>query len=174
MGKVYVVMGWYADELENYCEREVKAVFQNEKKAERYCRCHNDCYIEKYDYSDEKMYTSFNRVFILCTIDKQFPNIDIRHCFECLTEEDDDWAKKEWVEFRYMFNDSICFGVNKVLPQKYNEKQVRKEVAKIIQSIKFKIEEKLQPVEAGYEIRKSAENDIKNIITDSLSLKIED
>lgn len=46
----------------NYSDYTIDAVFKDKAKAEFYCKCHRECSIEEWNFSDSDTFTPFNHV----------------------------------------------------------------------------------------------------------------
>ena len=58
MNEVYIVTAG------DYSDYHIEVVFKDREKAEAYCKCHQDCEIEDFGFSDDNIYTIFNYVRI--------------------------------------------------------------------------------------------------------------
>lgn len=62
MSDVYVVTSGI------YSDYDIEAIFKSREKAELYCKCHEYCEIEEWDFNDDSIYTVYDYVRVTATM----------------------------------------------------------------------------------------------------------
>ena len=159
--KIYIVTsGCYSD-------YNIEAVFKNKEKAEAYCQCHRDCEIEEYNFSDDRVFTTYNKITIRCnTNDVDKMNIN----FEKLSNEDDKFYAKNYCSV-YVYNFSDLYAsitLNRVLPDDYDKDKIsdkyKKVMMDIISEVKYMIAESGIIEGSGYKAAKELGSMIQEAI----------
>lgn len=171
MDEVYVVTAG------DYSEYHIEAMFRKKDKAEDYCSCHPNSEIEIFKFSDDKIYTPFNRVHIQChyRFDDVFNEMHTYFNFERLTLEDwGDIYNKDCIESSVYEKSWFDITINRVLTENYNEEEIRDKYTKVFQDLKAEIKELLfeQPRDT-YDDRKRAAENVLNAIKFKFGLDIE-
>lgn len=133
MNEVYIVT---AGEYSDYY---IKAVFKDRAKAEAYCKCHKDCEIEDFSFSDDNIYTIFNYVRIQYNI---YLNRDLDNKlyiqFGRLSKEDDGWYNKNDVNVS-VYDNWLTIVLNRKLPEVYDEDEIREKYTKVLHDLRAEI-----------------------------------
>lgn len=122
----------------NYSDYHIEAIFEDEAKAEYYCTCHENCEIEEYGFSDERIFTPFNSVVINFTIRKNEKD-EIDFTFKHLSKEDGDFYLKNRDEISVYDHDWVILTLYRRLPDKYDEQKIRDKYTKVYQDLRAEI-----------------------------------
>ncbi len=170
MDEVYVVTAG------DYSEYHIEAVFKKRDKAEDYCSCHPNSEIETFKFSDDKIYTPFNRVHIQChyKFDGVSKEMSTYFNFQRVTLEDWSIYSKDSINSDVYEKRWFDIVINRVLPENYNEEEVRNKYIKVFQDLKAEIKELLfeQPRDTKEDRKRAAEN-VLNAIKFKFGLDIE-
>lgn len=162
--KIYIVF--------NYGSME--GVFKNKEKAEQYCNCHEDTFVEEYFFDDSKTFTPFNMAtaeFIIDISCSSKDKFDITFQKQCIEEEYDYYLKYNGsATFDRRASISSWIGQNnydyyiygrfyKILPDSFSEDTIKDEMFKTFQDLKEKFTDLLSKYRnnSGTLIMKNAE-----------------
>ena len=164
MDKIYIVTSGI------YSNYHIDAVFKNKNKAESYCDCHENCDIEEFEFSDDKIYTAFNYVSIQCAYRfDQEQEINISFYFGRLAEEDSDWTSGTiaTVDDR----NRLTLIINKKLSEEYDENKIQNEYLKVFDDLKTDIKQMLSEQDTrSFNARRIAANNILEAIKDKIGI----
>lgn len=133
MNEVYIVTAG------DYSDYHIEAVFKDKAKAEAYCKCHKDCEIKDFGFSDDNIYTIFNYVRIQYNI---YLNRDSDNNpyvqFGRLSKEDDGWYNKNDVNVS-VYHDWLTIILNRKLPEVYDKDEIREKYTKVLYDLRAEI-----------------------------------
>lgn len=167
MNEVYIVTAG------DYSDYHIEAVFKDKAKAEAYCKCHKDCEIEDFGFSDDNIYTIFNYVRIQYNIYLNRDSDDNQYVqFGRLSEEDDGWFYNEnYVEVS-VYGDWLTIVLNRKLPKTYDENKIREKYTKILYDLRAEVKCMLSEQDtSSYEKQKIAEDNILKAIESKFGIE---
>lgn len=165
MNEIYIVTAG------DYSDYHIEAIFKDKEKAEAYCKCHKDCGIEDFDFSDDNIYTVFNYVKIQYNI---YLNRDLDNNlyiqFGRLTKEDDDYLDRN-EEYVNVYSDWLSIVIIRKLPEVYDEDEIREKYTKALHDLHAEVKYMLSEQDtSSYEKEKIAENNILEAIKDKFGI----
>lgn len=165
--KVYVVTaGCYSD-------YHIEAVFKEESKAEFYCSCHENCGIEEYNFSDNKIFTPFESVIINFEICNSKDRKDrINFTFSRLSKEDGKYYLENRNSVHVYDHDWIAITLHRRLPNNYDEQAIRSKYTKVYQDMRAEILYLVQEHDCNsFESRMICSKDIAEYIKDKFGIE---
>lgn len=168
MNEVYIVTAG------DYSDYHIEAVFKDREKAEAYCKCHKDCEIEDFGFSDDNIYTIFNYVRIQYNI---YLNRDLDNNlyiqFGRLSKEDDGWYNKNDVSV-LIYGDWLSIVVFRKLPEIYDENEIREKYIIVLHDLHAEVKYMLSEQDtSSYEKQKIAEDNILKAIESKFGIEKE-
>lgn len=165
MNKIYIVTSGI------YSNYHIEAVFMNKDKAKAYCDCHENCDIEEFDFSDDKIYTAFNYVSIQCAYRfDQEQEINTSFYFGRLAEEDSDWTSGAIATVDD--NNRLTLIVNKKLSEEYDDNKIKNEYLDIFNDLKTDIKQMLSEQDTrSFNARRIAAYNILEAIRDKIVIE---
>lgn len=168
MNEVYIVTAG------EYSDYHIEAVFKDKAKAEAYCKCHKDCEIEDFDFSDDNIYTVFNYVRIQYSI---YLNRDLDNNlyiqFGRLTKEDDGYLDQN-EEYVNVYGDWLSIVIIRKLPEVYDEDEIREKYTKVLHDLHAEVKYMLSEQDtSSYEKEKIAEDNILKAIESKFGIEKE-
>lgn len=164
MNKIYIVTSGI------YSNYHIEAVFMNKDKAKVYCDCHENCDIEEFDFSDDKIYTAFNYVSIQCAYRfDQEQEVNASFYFGCLAEEDSDWTSGAIATVDD--NNRLTLIINKKLSEDYDKNKIQNEYLNILYGLKTDIKQMLSEQNTrSFNARRIAADNILEAIKDKIEI----
>lgn len=169
MNEVYIVTAG------DYSDYHIEAVFKDKTKAEAYCKCHRDCEIEEFDFSDEYIYHTFNYVRIQYDI-YIYRNLDdeLYFNFGRLTEEDDSWLNENDISITIYDKRHLNIAITRKLPSVYNENKIREKYTKVLYDLESEIKYMLSEQDISSDKRREiAEDNILKAIESKFGIEKE-
>ena len=121
-----------------YSDYHIEAIFINKSKAELYCTCHEDCEIEEWDLSDDKIFTPFNMVIINFEI-RNNGNDKIYFNFKHLAKEDSSFYLENRDSVTVYEHDWMTISLYRRLPNNYNEQAIKNKYTKVYQDLRAEL-----------------------------------
>lgn len=169
MDKIYIVTSG------SYSDYHIEAVFKDKAKAEAYCKCHEDCEIEVFNFSDDNIYTIFNYVRIQYNIYLDEKSDDKLYVhFGRLSKEDNGWYHKNDVSVSVYDGDRLTIILNRKLPEVYDEDEIKEKYTKVLYDLRAEIKYMLYEQDTrSFDERKIAANNILKTIESKFGIEKE-
>lgn len=165
---VYIVTSEY------YSDYSIDAVFKDKSKAEFYCKCHSNCEIEEYYYSDEKIFTPYDAVNIRFVIYINENRFDSRFYFFKAAKEDNLCSFKN-TDSVYIYGNEIKIYLSRLLPNNYKEEVIRKKYTKVCRDLMAEILYLVSESDRStYDKRRIVAENIKEYIKGKFGIERED
>ena len=113
-----------------YSDYSIDAVFQDENKAEAYCKCHPNAEIEEWEFFDNNIYTPFNVVNIHMEI-LQNNAKKIYFDFKTLSKEDANCYMVNRDNVIVYSGDHISIHLTRMLPKNYDKEDIENKYTKV-------------------------------------------
>lgn len=156
----------------SYSAYHIDAVFKDKEKAELYCRCHEDCEIEEYEFNDGKIYTSFNAVRVQCEYRNWWMSNRPSVKFVTRSEEDETYMKEN-KSYVNIYNSYISLVIIRRLSKKYDKDAIIDKYTKVCQDImseiKYMLEESGYSQNMDFQQRKELEDNISAAINEKIA-----
>ena len=113
-----------------YSDYSIDAVFQDENKAEAYCKCHPNAEIEEWELFDDNIYTPFNVVNIhMDILENNGKRIYFK--FQTLSKEDANYYMTNNDSVTVYSSNHINIHLIRMLPQNYDKENIENKYTKV-------------------------------------------
>ena len=155
----------------SYSDYHIEACFKDKEKAELYCKCHEDCEIEEYDFNDDNIYTPFDAVRVQCRYSNWWMKERPYVRFVTRAEEDENYYKNN-KSYINVYSDFVDLVIIRRLPKEYDKDAITSKYTKVCQDImaevKYLLEESGYSRNMDYKQRQEIENNINAAINEKI------